>query len=85
MNKREREREIKNLSDKKNESWYIKQNKTNELNFFFYVQKCLNSADELGSVKNEGGGGGGALPVAAAVIIANCKSRSRACCSSIKR
>jgi hypothetical protein len=55
------------------------------LNFFFYVQKCLNSADELGSVKNEGGGGGGALPVAAAVIIANCKSRSRACCSSIKR
>jgi hypothetical protein len=74
-------REIKNLSDKKTRVMIYK---TKQTNYYFFFQKCLNSADELGSIKNGGGCGGCAFPAPAA-IIANCKSRSRACCSSIKR
>ncbi len=81
--KRRRERERKRstfcLTKKKENNrrvmMYRKQNKLIEF------QKGLNSADELGSVNI---GGGGAFPAAAA-IIANCKPRSRACCSSRKR
>lgn len=78
--KNEEEKEINVLSDKKKTTSHdvgIKK-QCNQ------VPKCLNSAEELGSVKS-GGGGGGPLPDVAAAIIANWKSRSRACCSSRKR